>query len=1548
MNSPSLALRPATVEALAKFRERRRKLLFKRAGLTAAVLLLCVLLVVALLDRATFMPDGLRKVLSYLAYGVAAVSGWWMSMRLVKDAQGLFAAAQLMEQADAKMHERLFSAVELSKDDDKDVQDSPEFRARLQDDVAKELEGFNAEALLPDSLLKPWFRGLTAIGVVIVGLSFVPGLHLPGFMARAALPFANFSRPSSVKIKIVSPSKGSAMVPLASSVPLGVQIEGTVPKRVLVETQSEGSKVSRMELGASHGNLYEGSIGIGQTSVRYRVLAGDAISAWHTLDARARPRVVEFVKVITPPSYAGLPEQTITDDHGDLTALEGSTVKLTLKTNQMTSQSVATLLPELKTLEVQQDKAGTLTVAIPMDGKSDSWQMALTGKETGFTNEESSPWRIETLPDLPPAIAITKPEEQLEVRTDDEVTIIGHATDDVALLKIEMSYAINGAGWKDSVVVEKPGREVDVTSPFKLGPLPVKTGDAILVKLVATDGKGQRAESTPVRLFIVEDKLNLAQREWAEQQRRLAQQASALRKDTAELRKDVDALRDTDKKEKGQDKAKEEEAEAALARVKQELAGAQEKANELWEQVKENAKKAPNQLKALETNLLGERLASLRGQHLKEMQEQTTAEDPDEKLIKQAANRAAEDSERLDDALRAFAAAETAQAAKEAFEHLAPQQNRLADKAIEANRNPEERTKWQEQQRAALAASQNAQKDLQALQEAIQEGRKNDVKGQLENLGKKVPKLEAALDTEKQHQAPEFLYGQTEEVRHATNQARDTSSWLAEETANKANEMRERLGQENPVFAALNQAREAAESAANEQSAADKKAERKGEDEATKKQESADAMKEQAADRLAAAARQFKDISELREQNQETNNQAALDMNRMGRALDNLAEQMRQGDSSEDIKKTLEKANQLTKAARALEADATAQDAQTALAQAEAKALNQTAPEEPMAEAKAAASQLKQLPEQVRKAEADNQAANLAQEAAGQAQWQENELKGQQQQAAQQKQGGQQPAPISPEQNKALQANRGTQQKLKEAMDKMAPKVAEARQNLEQMTPKLSELAKNVAGQLEKSQQQTEQVAQAAQNNQAADQTAEQANALMPKAGEDEQKLKDLQAALRQEADKANLSDEVQRQMARTADVGLEQMRQETPQIAQNLQQAAKAPEASQQAQALQKASQSQQKTAKSLEQLAQNLEQMEKGQALPQDALAAQQAMEEELGIKKPLDESYQDAESLSELMEKAQENPQEALSALEKQLKSNPQMQRALGNLAEQTAQQSQEALAQAQSQPFMTQEAAKAGAHELNRVTRHEERLGQKEAAKQVADLSKKLNAMAEAAKDPSKNTPQAAQEATQSAAAAQQAASQAAKAQESATPAPSSFLDAAKGAMLAQALDQLDQAVNPMQSGQGEGQQQQQAQNGQPTPQGQQQGKPTPQQSAQSAQNSLAKANQAQAQKMAQARAQGMVPGQAPQQPSQGPSKQGKGENDQSSAEETGNLTQGKANVMVPVLGVQQGGDWGRLPTRMAKDLTEASRQEPSPEYREAIESYYKAIAEKAKK
>ena len=94
------------------------------------------------------------------------------------------------------------------------------------------------------------------------------------------------------------------------------------------------------------GNRYEGRIPVGQSDVRYRLRAADAITSWHTLTARPRPRVIEFAKTIVPPAYSGLPETKVTDDQGDIEALEGSTVKLTLKPNQPISKADLLINPD--------------------------------------------------------------------------------------------------------------------------------------------------------------------------------------------------------------------------------------------------------------------------------------------------------------------------------------------------------------------------------------------------------------------------------------------------------------------------------------------------------------------------------------------------------------------------------------------------------------------------------------------------------------------------------------------------------------------------------------------------------------------------------------------------------------------------------------------------------------------------------------------------------------------------------------------------------------------------------------------------------------------------------------------------------------------------------------------------------------------------------------------------------------------------------------------------------------------------------------------------
>ncbi|HEY1053388.1 MAG TPA: hypothetical protein VGE39_26635, partial [Prosthecobacter sp.] len=540
----NLALRPATHEALERFRLRRQHLLRMRALLCGGAVALGAFVLIALLDRAWFMPDVVRPWLTLLVYAGALYAAWRLAWRFIGQARGKEGTAKLIEAAEPALHEKLLAAVELaSPREDGHVKDSLEFREKLQDDVAAAVEGIDWTARLPTRMLKPWFLAAGGVVVLMLALCFVPGLHLPGFLARAALPFANLARPASVKIRILEPVKADALAAIGSEVPLIIETEGAKTQMATLELETPGSKARRSELSSMGTARFEGVVPVGQTDVRYRVHAGDAITPWRTLSARARPRVVSFEKTLVPPKYVQAAETKITEDHGDLEALDGSTIKLTLKTNQPVTQSELVINPDLpgKTkAPATHGKDGILTADIPVKVENGTWQIALTSQETGFTNEESTPWRITTIPDLPPTAQINEPAEQVELLADEAVRLVGLATDDVGLASVKVTHAINGADWTpmDVALPAKAAKEAPVQSLIPLAPLGVRPGDALLVKLIATDLKGQKTESPAVRVLILERTVDPRQREWAESQRRLAQRADRLNEQTRELTKD--------------------------------------------------------------------------------------------------------------------------------------------------------------------------------------------------------------------------------------------------------------------------------------------------------------------------------------------------------------------------------------------------------------------------------------------------------------------------------------------------------------------------------------------------------------------------------------------------------------------------------------------------------------------------------------------------------------------------------------------------------------------------------------------------------------------------------------------------------------------------------------------------------------------------------------------------------------------------------------------------------------------------------------------------
>ena len=1557
----NLALRPATHEALQRFRLRRQQLLRLRAALCGGAIAFAAVALIALLDRAWFMPDALRPWVTLLAYGGAAHAAWRVAWRFIAQANGKEGTARLIEAAEPALRERLLAAVELADPrGGVNLKDSVEFREKLQDDVAGAIEGIDWNARLPTHTLRPWFIAAGAVVAAILVLCLVPGLHLGGFMARAALPFANLERPASVKIHILEPLKASTLAPIGSEVPLIIETAGPQPAQTTLEFQVEGSKPRRTELSAVGTSRFEGVIPVGQTDVRYRVHAADAITPWRTLSARARPRIVEFTKTIIPPAYSGWKESQVIADQGDLEALDGSTIKLTLKTNQPVVQSVFVLnpdLPEKKTLPATTTPAGLLSTDIAVQATHSSWQIALTSQETGFTNEESTPWHIITIPDLPPTAQINDPADQIELLPDEAVRLAGLATDDVGLSGVKLAHAINGANWTErDLPCTKSAKETLVQTLLPLAPLGVKTGDALLIKLIATDLKGQQAESPPVRVIILEQTIDPQQRAWVESQRRLALKADRLDEQTRELRKDLEKVRKTERNSrKDPDKAKDEAANA-LASAQEKLEQVKAQSEELWNALKEATRDAPNQLDASEAQLVGQKLAQLRREQLPDLEKLNADEIDDTEQIKRAANEAAGHAAVIAEALRAFAAEDSAKIAAQESQQLQRQSRLLTETSLQANRDAEQRPKWQEQQRALMAQAKTLQKDLDKLDET-QKGRN---RGQFQDLEKKVTEtsadLASSLDKPEQTKSPEHLYGASDNLRSRLQQAADVTRNIAEQTANEAQQRREHLiRQENPALAKLVKARYYLAEAEN--AARDPRHRKKNDNDGLMPVKSAEKQ-------LNEAAGQLQDQAELREQNQSTNTQAALDTNRASRAVSELARETaaasslplptqeeaekarRSNGPPSPAAKTLadlkDKATQLDQAARVLEADALAQDAAQALESAQAGGgvpQNQQDFTQTAAQARAAAEALQQVPDKINRAriadamqQKDPQAANNLRQAAQQASDASRNAAEQNKNLA--REAGQQQPGQQLNTQSAQQATADAHQKANELAAQLQPQIDAARAQLAALTPEVSDMMKRVAADLKQTQQETQTAADAAKAEKPVAEVAAQAQGLRPEAAANAEKMGALQAALRQEANASDLTKQAEAQLARTADVALAQMQQKTPQIAQNLKQAAQASQSKPQAQALQAAATAQQQTAQALEQLAQNMQKVEDGQQLTAAEQAAMQQMEQELGVQEPLDEAYQRAQQLAEMAQDSTQNPQAVLEALEKELPKNQAMQKALAETAQTTAQQAEQAVAKETQQAVQNGMAQKQAASDLARVSRHQQRLGDKEAAQQVAQASNQLQQAAQQAEAMQANpvpNPKAAQQSQANAAQAAKAAE--ATASKTSPAMLASPLEQLQGQMLAQALDQLDAQLHPMQGGQ------QQSQNGQ-----QQQGQP---QQGQQAQQSLSSAQQAQQQSMADSRNQGQAPGQKPSQ-QQAQNQKQQGQNSQAQSAEGGNQS---TQLQDGVLGqgtILVKGDWGHLPQKMADDLTEATRSEAAPEYRAAIESYYKAIAAKAKR
>lgn len=1489
---------PEITAKLMAFARRRQKLILQRGLCETAVVLVLGLGLCAAADWLFLLDDPVRYVMSAAAWLGGAYTLWRTCLRPMQHSTDPVKLARLIEAARPELREELVSAVELGHEDGRARWDSAVFRELLQQDVARRVNPLEIESLLPKSLVKKWLRAAGAMALVLLVLLLVPGLHFGTLLLRALNPTANIDRVSKVKIAVVEPESGGGKVAANDQVSVVVDIAGAEAPEVFLDTYRNDGGGGRTKMLRVGKNRYAAEIAMRTAAVKYRVRAGDGVTKKYKLMPFPRPQAVAFAKTYHYPEYARRGDTNVVEPHGDLDALQGSTVKVEITTDQPVSEGQLNFDIGDRTSSVALVRSGpkTLAATVPMK-QSGLYKVRLVGEDTGFENKFSPVYEIRVQNDLLPTITLDEPARDQVVMPDETLSLMGAARDDVGIERVDQYIQINDGPWRPvPLATNFPDREASIAKNWELFPMGVRPGDRITTKLVATDWKGNKGESTTLRLLVGNSGAADAEdRRRVEVQRKVQASLDKLQQKAKEVAKAAEeAAKEMNKPQPEATPPKEAATKLADAAAK-----AAETAQEAQEQIKEALREIPDGRDAEDLVRLGRMVSKLQRESFEAAAErlnrasQAPQGDDAKTPVSHALNKLreavwpAEDIERKHERLLA---AQEADIAASDLQQLAKEQDRIEESAQKIGDDPEKRALVEQRQEQAEQQVSAVQDRLRTMFEEAPSARgweAKDIAGRMDSAMREGHRIMAKKEDEK------YLQQGLDKISDGLNRARDEARNLASNLAREADEARRELARQATDSAEqVERAHQVVREAQHDNRPADHPERRE--------------RVAKAADALQTAAAELRDRAALEELRNDADPAFQRDLAQTAAALDAL--QDRGEAKSQDT--TRSPVQDLAKALATLETGHQVGETAADLADLAAQERFQKPDARDTAEQ---AREFKGVAEQQREDTQNDlnriNAPEPAKQAFAQA-FNSQEAQQARQEMDRRANDGQKNAPVA--KPLAKMAN-----DVAKARQELQPAMEDARDMIASLAPSLAERMKALANTEKRMQEKTAETAQQTQPSR------EEAAGHLAKQQDFNQRLDDLKDALRYDAAAQDLGAQEGRERARDADDALAMIRPPEQAAEQHLQNAAAVPEAAQRANELNAAQAEQGNLANALDQLAQHYENLEAGH--PEDTRAALRGAESE-EMKAALDQQYNRAAEIAALQEQA---PQDALAALQQQLQSDPVMRTELAAIAQDNLQRAAESLANAvareqqigksleqlaQTPPPNLRDQLQGQANQQQQVQGSTDEAGQDI---EVAGQEQAALGMAQG------EALQQVGEQTQATAGNQMnnAAQQLGQAQQAQAAAPS--VQAAQGA--------AQQNLNDLNALRAQ------------SPAAPHQAAETPAQAASQwmarALDDILQGQQTHAEAMAQA-----------QQQTERQLQLAREENRQFGivARPGSAIVIAAAQPETDVTGVAaKNGDWGNLPKRMAQELMNAEHEGVSEEYRGQVEAYFKAVTAKAK-
>lgn len=521
-------LPPAVASQLRSYYRRRR--LFQLLRLLASVAIGYVVLVLlgAHLDRFLFLDLGTRVRIFWLVHGLVGAAGlaalvafllrrptvrelaYELEAKLPPDAQEMYVT----------LHDVLSRGA---------AQASPVARqlvGQLSRSTAAYSKGFRAAKLVRDKQLRIVSCVLLLLLLFCGGLAVPTSYEFPLMLERFYFPGRNLPKPSFIKIK-VSPAR--IVVGKGGEALIQAEVSGQIPDvlKWLVEALGGSQKrctISRVrgrtghlsfgrgersEMSRIHRNLFLFSKGDLQESFSFRIRSGDAETEVRVVEVIAQPRVVDLSLLVTPPAYAGLKPEKVTDVRRPLRFLPGSLIKLSFRTDQPCPTRKLAFEGAKDPVEPDWDETAQVATHEFVLKQKTAFEITVVNKY-GFQNVEPVKVSIGLRDDLPPTVRLEFPTSDLEKVPGELVPVQAQLKDDLGITEAAIRFVLNPDPDQETVPKEiaiplptaRP-KAASLSTALDLGKTGAIPGDTISLSIRARDTAGSDGLSREILVRVV-------------------------------------------------------------------------------------------------------------------------------------------------------------------------------------------------------------------------------------------------------------------------------------------------------------------------------------------------------------------------------------------------------------------------------------------------------------------------------------------------------------------------------------------------------------------------------------------------------------------------------------------------------------------------------------------------------------------------------------------------------------------------------------------------------------------------------------------------------------------------------------------------------------------------------------------------------------------------------------------------------------------------------------------------------------------------------------